>query len=50
MFEWNGAPLVQRDVRHDGSGPTKVPRGHAALARIAECVACHPWRGMRSGA
>jgi len=39
VFEWNDAPLWQRDVRHDGDGPQKLPRAGAALARIAECIA-----------
>ncbi|BAX61000.1 hypothetical protein BSFP_038660 [Burkholderia stabilis] len=26
VFEWNGAPRGRRVVRHDGSGPQKVPR------------------------
>ncbi|SOT44496.1 hypothetical protein F01_480205 [Burkholderia cenocepacia] len=35
VFEWNGSPFGQRDVRHDGGGLKKLPRGRAALARIA---------------
>jgi len=44
VFEWNGASLGQRVIRHDGGDPQKLPRAGATLARIAECVA---WRRVK---